>query len=145
MIVFLFAKLRGLRVSSPSDKHPFSFCQSLLQIRRFRHTLPTPRFSATKTKKCSFLPEEREWLKTLTSWGLHDTFREKYPTTDDVYSWFDYRSKGFDREPKRGLRIDVILATTPLNDLCLDAGVDYDVRSMEKPSDHCPIWTEFNI
>ena len=98
-----------------------------------------------KTKKCSFLPEEREWLKTLTSWGLHDTFREKYPTTNDVFSWFDYRSKGFDREPKRGLRIDVILATAPLNALCLDAGVDYDIRAMDKPSDHCPIWSDFNF
>jgi exodeoxyribonuclease-3 len=23
------------------------------------------------------------------------------------------------------------------------ADVDYDVRAMERPSDHCPIWTEF--
>jgi exodeoxyribonuclease-3 len=25
-----------------------------------------------KTGKCSFLPEERDWLKALQSWGLHD-------------------------------------------------------------------------
>jgi len=23
-----------------------------------------------------------------------------------------------------------------------DAGIDYDIRALEKPSDHCPIWIE---
>lgn len=94
--------------------------------------------------KTSFLPEEREWLQTLMDWGLVDTFRQKYPDVDDLFSWFDYRSKGFDREPKRGLRIDHILATQVLADKLVDSGMDYDVRGMEKPSDHCPVWTEFS-
>lgn len=96
-----------------------------------------------KTGKCSFLPIEREWLARLYAWGLTDTYRELYPTSTDFYSWFDYRSKGFDREPKRGLRIDLILATQPLMSRCKEAGIDYDIRAMEKPSDHCPIWTYF--
>ena len=98
-----------------------------------------------KTGKCSFLPEERDWLDTLLAWGLKDTYRSIHPEKDDLYSWFDYRSKGFEREPKRGLRIDLILATNKLNDRCVDAGIDYEVRGMEKPSDHCPIWTEFKL
>jgi exodeoxyribonuclease-3 len=97
-----------------------------------------------KTGKCSFLPEEREWLNRLYDWGLEDTFRCRYPDTDDRFSWFDYRSKGFEREPRRGLRIDLILATSPLLQRCRDAGIDYDIRGMEKPSDHCPIWAEFD-
>ncbi|MGH1374577.1 MAG: exodeoxyribonuclease III [Cellvibrionaceae bacterium] len=96
-----------------------------------------------RSGKCSFQPEEREWLATLEGWGLTDTFRHLNPTQDDRYSWFDYRSKGFDREPKRGLRIDVILATNSLLEKACNADVDYDVRAMEKPSDHAPIWTEF--
>lgn len=48
-----------------------------------------------KTGKCSFQPEEREWLKTLMDWGLVDTFRQLHPTRTERYSWFDYRSKGF--------------------------------------------------
>ena len=96
-----------------------------------------------RTGKCSFLPEERQWLQNLQSWGLQDTYRTKYPQVNDQFSWFDYRSKGFEREPKRGLRIDLILASAPLISRCLNAGIDYDIRAMERPSDHCPIWSEF--
>lgn len=95
--------------------------------------------------KCSFLPEEREWMQRLQGWGLHDTFRTVHPDSDDLFSWFDYRSKGFDREPKRGLRIDLLLATAALNQRVSDAGIAYDIRSMEKPSDHAPVWVDIEI
>ncbi len=95
--------------------------------------------------KCSFLPEEREWLQTITDLGLDDLFRRHHPAVADRFSWFDYRSKGFDREPRRGLRIDLTLATAALAERCTGAGIDYDVRGMEKPSDHCPIWADFDM
>lgn len=94
-----------------------------------------------KTKKCSFLPEEREWFAKLMDFGFSDTFRLLYPEVNDQYSWFDYRSRGFD--DNRGLRIDVILATEKLANKTIDAGIDYELRALEKPSDHAPIWTEF--
>ncbi|WP_404340320.1 exodeoxyribonuclease III [Pseudoalteromonas mariniglutinosa] len=94
-----------------------------------------------KTGKCSFQPEEREWLSTLMNWGFKDTFRELHPSVTEQYSWFDYRSRGFD--DNRGLRIDVILATAQLAERCQDAGIDYELRGLEKPSDHAPIWTTF--
>lgn len=94
-----------------------------------------------KTKKCSFLPEEREWLAKLMEFGFSDTFRLLNPEVNDQYSWFDYRSRGFD--DNRGLRIDVILATKKLAQNTIDAGIDYELRAIEKPSDHAPIWTEF--
>ena len=78
-------------------------------------------------------------------WGLFDTYREKYPEEDAMFSWFDYRSKGFEREPKRGLRIDLILVTQPLLDVLSGAGIAYDIRGMEKPSDHAPIWVDLDI
>lgn len=93
--------------------------------------------------KTSFLPEEREMWQQLIDWGLVDTFRTIHPETNDVFSWFDYRSKGFDREPKRGLRIDTVLATEILNRRAIASEVEYDIRAMEKPSDHAPVWTEF--
>ena len=97
-----------------------------------------------RTGKCSFLPEERDWMARLQAWGLHDTFRGLHPDVDDGFSWFDYRSRGFEREPKRGLRIDLILATESLNSCCTGAGIAQDIRAMERPSDHSPIWAEFD-
>ncbi len=84
-----------------------------------------------RSGKCSFLPEEREMLSSLTSWGLHDSYRTLNPEVNDRFSWFDYRSKGFDDKPKRGLRIDQIWVTKKLNEIVNDAGIDYDIRGME--------------
>lgn len=95
--------------------------------------------------KTSFLPEEREMWQRLINWGLMDTFRSVHPETNDIFSWFDYRSKGFEAEPKRGLRIDTVLATPSLNAKAIASEVGYDVRGMEKPSDHAPVWTEFSL
>ncbi len=98
-----------------------------------------------RTGKCSFLPEEREWLQELIEWGLVDTFRSQHPAIANKFSWFDYRSRGFERDPKRGLRIDLVLATRTLAELCVDAGISYGIRSQEKPSDHCPVWATFAV
>ena len=94
-----------------------------------------------RTGKCSFLPEEREWYQRLYAYGLEDTFRYLNPTVNDKFSWFDYRSKGFD--DNRGLRIDHILASKALAAHCVDTGIALDIRAMDKPSDHAPIWAEF--
>lgn len=50
-------------------------------------------------------------MERLLGWGLVDTFRTANPETQDRFSWFDYRSKGFD--DNRGLRIDLLLASAP--------------------------------
>jgi len=98
-----------------------------------------------RTGKCSFLPEERQWLQRLCEWGLIDTFRACHPQTNDRFSWFDYRSRGFEADPPRGLRIDLVLASAPLAERCVSAGIDYDIRAMQKPSDHAPVWADFKL
>ena len=98
-----------------------------------------------KTGKSAFLPEEREWLATLQSWGLTDTFRSMNTQDDRSYSWFDYRSRGFEQEPKSGLRIDLILASAAAMDELETTGIDFAARAFEKPSDHCPIWADFSL
>jgi len=94
-----------------------------------------------KTGKCSFQLEEREWLAKLLNWGFNDTFRMLTPEKTERYSWFDYRSRGFD--DNRGLRIDVILATKNIAQQCTESEIDYELRAIEKPSDHAPIWATF--
>ncbi len=97
-----------------------------------------------KTGKCCFLPEERDWLKHLFEWGTFDLYREKYPDSAEYLSWFDYRTRGFEDEPKRGLRIDLILGTRPILKRLKNAGIDYHIRGMDKPSDHAPVWVEID-
>ncbi|MFY0699213.1 MAG: exodeoxyribonuclease III [Bermanella sp.] len=97
-----------------------------------------------KTGKSAFLPEEREWVQELIGWGLIDSYRLLNPKVEDRFSWFDYRSKGFEDTPKRGLRIDLIMITRPLADRLINAGIDYEIRGMEKPSDHAPIFIELD-
>lgn len=98
-----------------------------------------------RTGKCSFLPEERQWLGEVQSRGYTDVFRHLQPHEADTFSWFDYRSKGFDREPKRGLRIDLVMVSDNLLGGVKQAGVSYDIRALERPSDHAPVWAEITI
>jgi len=98
-----------------------------------------------KTGKTSFQPEEREWLQRLYDWGLVDSFREQHPDSNDQFSWFDYRSRGFEDTPKRGLRIDAIMPTKSLMEACVETGIDLEIRGLEKPSDHAPVWAKFNL
>lgn len=95
-----------------------------------------------RTGKCTFLPEERQWMNDLISLGFIDTYRKQYPLKQ-AFSWFDYRSNGFDSHT--GLRIDLILASQLLAPRCQQTGIDYEIRAMEKPSDHAPIWAEFDL
>lgn len=95
-----------------------------------------------KTGKTSFLPEEREWFEEFCGLGFYDGFRLVYPMENQLFSWFDYRSRGFDREPRRGLRIDHVLVSECLKKNVSGAGIDYDIRSLPKPSDHAPVWIE---
>ena len=97
-----------------------------------------------KTGKCAFLPEERDWLQALLDWGLIDSYRENN-LDKQIYSWFDYRSRGYEQDPKRGLRIDLILASKGTLPYLNDTGIDVHARGHIKPSDHCPIWVDLDL
>jgi len=99
-----------------------------------------------RTGKCCFLPEERQWLQELSAWGLVDSYEQQHPQDGaQRSSWFDYRSGGFSANPRRGLRIDLILATPAVNNRQRACEIDQDIRAMEKPSDHCPVWLEAEL
>lgn len=98
-----------------------------------------------RTGKCCFLPEEREWFSRIESRGYTDVFRHLHPEDDVTYSWFDYRSRGFEKDPKRGLRIDLILANESLLPKVRESGISLGFRAMERPSDHCPVWASFDL
>lgn len=83
---------------------------------------------------------ERKALQALLDTGLYDTFR-LFEQAEQTFSWWDYRAAGFRRN--RGLRIDLILASTALRDVCKTSAVDREPRTWERPSDHAPVIAEF--
>jgi exodeoxyribonuclease-3 len=93
--------------------------------------------------KTAFLPEEIEMWNKIIDLGFIDSWRKQNPNEESIYSWFDYRSRMFDDNPKRGLRIDHILISSNLVKFIKKTGIDYKARAMEKPSDHCPVWIQF--
>ena len=99
--------------------------------------------SWAKRGVCSFLPEEREWYQQLLDFGFVDTWRHFNPVDNNHFSWFDYRTKAFARTIKKGLRIDHILTTEKHLQNLTSVGIEYDIRGMEKPSDHVPVWAEW--
>ena len=85
-------------------------------------------------------PEERSALARAVHPGLVDVVRRLNPDAR-IYSWWDYRQLAFPKN--HGLRIDHILASPPLAARARAAGVDRDARKGKLPSDHAPVWAEF--
>lgn len=85
---------------------------------------------------------ERAALAEVRALGFEDCFRRHHPEAGR-YSWWDYRMLAFQR--KRGLRIDHVWATRPLAERCTASDIDVEPRSWERPSDHAPVWAEFEI
>jgi exodeoxyribonuclease-3 len=86
-------------------------------------------------------PLEFRALDEIINWGLVDCFR-KFTKGPGHYTYWDYVIPN-SLERNLGWRIDHIYATIPLADKCLKCVVDKEPRRMEKPSDHTPVWAEF--
>jgi exodeoxyribonuclease-3 len=74
--------------------------------------------------------------------GLTDSFR-MFEQPEKSYSWWDYRMNMFKR--KLGLRIDHILLSAPLAQVCRSCIIDREMRARERPSDHAPVLAEIEI
>ena len=86
-------------------------------------------------------PLERQALEELIELGLSDVFRQ-FDQAEKTFSWWDYRAAGFRRNA--GLRIDLILASKALADVCDASYIDREPRTWERPSDHTPVIAEFS-
>ncbi|MDO9449042.1 MAG: exodeoxyribonuclease III [Rugosibacter sp.] len=82
---------------------------------------------------------ERAALRDLQALGLADAFR-LFDQPEKIYSWWDYRQMGF--RLNRGLRIDHILLTPALANVCRTCVIDKAPRKLERPSDHAPVIAE---
>jgi exodeoxyribonuclease III len=81
-------------------------------------------------------PPEREALADLQSLGLHDVVRDRWPN-ERVFTYWDYRAGMFHQD--LGMRIDLVLASSPVADRVQAAWVDRQARKGTGPSDHAPV------
>jgi exodeoxyribonuclease-3 len=82
---------------------------------------------------------EREALRAVEAWGLHDVF----PRFNDAgtFTWWDYRAGDFHQG--RGMRIDLVLVSDDIAAKVSGAFRDRDARKGSKPSDHAPVVVDF--
>ena len=86
--------------------------------------------------------KERAALTGILALGFADTYR-LFDQPERGFSWWDYRAAAFRRN--LGLRIDLILASAKLSRDCTRSTIDVAPRGRERPSDHAPVYAEFDI
>lgn len=84
----------------------------------------------------------RDAFFALENIGMVDTLPQ-HRTDPGLYSWWDYRGLSFVKN--NGLRIDMVMASPSLARASVAAGIDRDMRKGERPSDHVPVWTTFDV
>lgn len=94
---------------------------------------------ASWVKDALFLPESREAYRRLLAQGWTDALRAMHPE-EKIYTFWDYFRQSFARDA--GIRIDHLLLSPVLAPRLRAAGVDRDIRALEKTSDHAPTWIE---
>jgi exodeoxyribonuclease-3 len=88
-----------------------------------------------------FFPEPRAAYKKLVAQGWTDALRTLYPD-EKIFTFWDYFRNAFARNA--GIRIDHLLLSPEIAPYLKAAGVDTDVRTWEKTSDHAPTWIELS-
>ncbi|WP_424932022.1 exodeoxyribonuclease III [Amaricoccus macauensis] len=89
-----------------------------------------------------FLPQTRASFQRITSLGFTDALRAS-TSEDKIYTFWDYQTGAWQKN--NGIRIDHFLLTPQAADRLTACGIDKDIRSREKPSDHVPIWVDLDL
>ena len=89
-----------------------------------------------------FRPTTREAFQSLLGLGLTDALRAVNDETGQ-YTFWDYQAGAWQKN--WGLRIDHLLLSPQASERLIDVGIDSYVRAWEKPSDHVPVWADFDL
>ncbi|NVD45189.1 exodeoxyribonuclease III [Qipengyuania atrilutea] len=96
-------------------------------------------------KVVSHTPIEVDTLQRfMDAHGWRDIGREQILAPERYYSWWSYRAKDW-KTGDRGRRLDHMWASPELAKQVIGHSVLEDARSWEKPSDHVPLTTEFDL
>ena len=93
--------------------------------------------------KIHFSEPERAAFRALLDIGFKDAFRLFEQQPEKQFTWWDYRLAAFQRG--WGLRIDHILLSPELVGHCSACNIDKAPREKERPSDHAPVYADFNL
>ena len=140
-----------------SDKYPYKLAfmdrliahaRSLLELEEplilagDYNVIPEPRDAADPAQWANdalFLPQTRAKFRELLALGLTDALRAS-SDAGGLYTFWDYQAGAWQRN--NGIRIDHLLLSPQAADLMSSAGVDKELRALDKPSDHVPAWVE---
>ena len=89
-----------------------------------------------------FCKPVQDALESVIEWGFEDVFRKFHPEAGH-YTFWDYRAPNTFKQ-NRGWRLDYIMATAPMANICKDCTVDIEPRGWPKPSDHTFLAAEFD-
>lgn len=84
----------------------------------------------------------RKLFREIVSLGYSNICRFFYEP-GEKYSFWDYQKMSW--EQNNGLLIDHFLTSPIILDKVLNFGIDTEMRGLNKPSDHVPIWLNLNI
>ena len=103
-----------------------------------------PNEEAFKGERILTSQREREAFRELLWLGLTDAVRVQYPEDtphgQHLFSWWDYRANSWAQN--KGFRIDHLLLSPPAADRFEAAGIESQVRALDKASDHAPVWVK---
>ncbi len=88
-----------------------------------------------------FRPETRSRFEALKNLGLTEALRSSSDASG-IYTFWDYQAGAWPKN--HGIRIDHMLLSPEATLSFGGCEVDKYVRDWEKPSDHVPIWLEYN-
>jgi exodeoxyribonuclease III len=84
-------------------------------------------------RSAGFTTEERTKFSELLNSGFVDTFRYFFPTKENAYTWWSYRTRS--RITNIGWRIDYFCVSQRLAESLVSAGIHDHIEG----SDHCPV------
>jgi exodeoxyribonuclease-3 len=87
-----------------------------------------------------FQPESRQAFQRLENLGFVDAVRAVSGEAG-VYTFWDYQAGAWQKN--NGIRIDHLMLSPEAANRFVSAGIDRFTREWEKPSDHVPVWCEW--
>ncbi|MEQ8745500.1 exodeoxyribonuclease III [Pyruvatibacter sp.] len=109
------------------------------------NVIPTPddvHDAAAWADDALFRPDTLHQFRALANLGLTDAFRACH-TAPHRYSFWDYQAGAWQKN--NGIRIDHLMLSAQATDLLKACDIDKHVRDWEKPSDHVPVWAQFDL